>query len=564
MGGSVGAVLDPCCAVRRSLEVPAGESARLSFATGIADSREQAVRLTEKYHDVRSAQRAIDLAWTGAQLELRDLGISPQEAVTLERLASRLLLTEPHSPLKVKTPIENGLPISGLWSIGISGDLPILLVRVEELEHAPLVRQALLAHQYWRHKGLSADLVILNTRPTGYADDLDDRLRLLVRTGHALQMLDKPGGVFLRRTDQMHPDVHNLLLSVARATLDGDGGSIELQLNLRGKRRPEQGDFVPTRAVEDYPVPAFERPALAFDNGLGGFDPDTGEYVIVLAGDQTTPAPWINVLANPTFGCTVSEAGVGCTWALNSHENRITTWNNDPVTDGSGEAFYIRDEETGEYWSPTPLPVRTPEPYVVRHGRGTVRFEHQTHGIAHELDWFVSADDPIRVCRLRLENTTDRPRTLSVTHFVEWVLGDSRSRAQQLVVTWFDAESEILTAHNHYNLDFPGRCAFLACGPAARLVDGESHRVRRAQRPTLRAGRDEAGSAQRCERPLLRQLRSTHDPHRAGAGTERRGLLHARSDRHARGVPRTRRALQGAGSGAARDEGVPGRVERRA
>jgi len=462
LGGSRGAVLDPCCALRRTVTVSPGESVRLVYVTGVAETRDAAVRLTEKYRDPRSAQRAVDLAWTAAQLELRDLGISPTEAVTLERLASRLLLTDAYSPLKTKTPVENGLQLSGLWSIGISGDWPILLVRVEELEHAPLVRQALLAHQYWRHKGLTADLVILNTRPTGYSDDLDDRLRLLVRTGHALQMLDKPGGVFLRRADQMHPDVLNLLLSVARATLEGDGGSLELQLNRRGKRPEPPAALAITREPQPHEPTTFERPALTFDNGLGGFDPESGEYVIVLEDGACTPAPWIDVLANPTFGCTVSEAGVGCTWSLNSHENRITTWNNDPVTDGSGEAIYIRDEETGEFWSPTPLPVRTPGPYVVRHGRGSVRFEHTTHGIAHELDWYVAADAPVRVCRLRLTNVGERARHLSATQFVEWVLGDSRSRAQQLVVTWLDAETEMLTAHNHYNMDFPGRCAFLA------------------------------------------------------------------------------------------------------
>jgi cyclic beta-1,2-glucan synthetase len=462
LGCHAGAVLDPCCAIRREIAIEPGETARLVFTTGVASARDQALRLTEKYRDIRSAQRAIDLAWTGSQLELRDLGISPEEAVTLERLASRLLLTDPNSPLKIKTPVENGLQYSGLWSIGISGDLPIMLVRVEELEHAPLVRQALLAHQYWSHKGLVSDLVILNTRPSGYADELDDRLRLLVRTGHALQMLDKPGGVFLRRVDQMHPDVHNLLLSVARATLDGDGGTVLLQLNRRGKPVEPPAAFVPTASARSYEPRPFNRPALRFDNDYGGFDPASGEYVIVLEGARTTPAPWIDVLANPTFGCTVSEAGVGCTWALNSHENRITTWNNDPVTDGSGEAIYIRDEETGEFWSPTPLPVRTPEPYVIRHGRGVVRFEHETHGILHELDWFVSPDDPVRVCKLTLTNLGSEARSLSVTQFIEWVLGDSRSRAQQMVVTWFDAETEVLTAHNHHNFDFPGRCAFLA------------------------------------------------------------------------------------------------------
>jgi cyclic beta-1,2-glucan synthetase len=464
LSNTTGPVLDPCCALRLGVSVPPGESVRVIYTTGVAETRDAAVRLTEKYADPRSAQRAIDLAWTASQLELRDLGISPQEAVTLERLASRLVLTDPYSPLKIKTPVENGLQMSGLWSIGISGDLPILLVRVEELEHAPLVRQALLAHQYWRHKGLIADLVVLNTRPTGYANDLDDRLRMLMRTGHALQMLDKPGGVYLRRSDQMHPDVQNLLLSVARATMDGEGGSIELQLNRRGKRAvaPEVLLATKPRGSGGYFAPEFERPALLFDNGYGGFDKAASEYVIVLEGDQTTPAPWIDVLASPTFGCTVSEAGVGCTWALNSHENRVTTWNNDPVSDGSGESIYIRDEETGEFWSPTPLPVRTPEPYVIRHGHGHVTFTHETHGIAHKLDWFIPQDDPVRICRLELRNTGSERRRLSVTQFVEWVLGDSRSRAQQLVVTWFDAETDMLTAHNHLNLDFPGRCAFVA------------------------------------------------------------------------------------------------------
>ena len=469
LGGTVGAVLDPCAALRRTVTVPPGESMHLVFATGVAETREAALMLSEKYADIRSAQRAIDLAWTAAQLELRDLGISPAEAVVLERLASRLVLTDPYSPLKRKTPVENGLQMSGLWSIGVSGDLPILLVRVEELEHAPLVRQALLAHQYWRHKGLVTDLVILNTRPSGYSDALDDRLRLLVRTGHALQMLDKPGGVFLRRVDQMHTDVANLLVGVARATLDGDAGPIELQLNRRGKRPAVPDALVPkvgaTLSAGDSAEAqaAFKRPELLFDNTIGGFDAQTGEYVIVLEGDEATPAPWINALASPQFGCTVSEAGVGCTWALNSHENRITTWNNDPVSDGSGEAIYIRDEETGEFWSPTPLPVRTPEPYVIRHGFGRTSFEHETHGIAHKLDWFLSAEDPMRVCRLGLTNTGDRARSLSITQFIEWVVGDSRSRAQQLVVTWMDTESETLTAHNHFNLDFPGRCSFLAC-----------------------------------------------------------------------------------------------------
>ena len=484
LSGTVGAVLDPSCAIRNTLELGPGESTRLAYVTGVAGTREEALITAERYQDIRTAQRAIDLSWTAAQIELRDLGIGAEEAVVLQRLASRLLLTDPYSPLKVKTPVENGLPMSGLWSLGISGDHPILLVRIEELEHAPLVRQALLAHQYWRHKGLIADLVVLNTRPTAYSDELDDRLRLLVRTGHALQLVDKPGGIFLRRADQMHPDVLNLLEGVARAVLEGDGGSIELQLNRRGERPEDPPALEPVIEPREFDATRFERPVLDHDNGIGGFDPASGEYVIVLEDGATTPAPWVNVMATPEFGCLVSEAGIGCTWARNSHENRITTWNNDPVSDGSGEVIYIRDEESGEFWSPTPLPCRSTEPYVVRHGFGYTRFEHTSHGIAHDLTWFVPAEDPVRIVRLRLTNISDVPRRLTVTQFVEWVLGSSRSKAQHQVVTWFDAEHETLTAHNHYNQDFPGRPTFLACDrPLHSWTASRTEFVGRNRRP---------------------------------------------------------------------------------
>jgi cyclic beta-1,2-glucan synthetase len=461
LSGTTGAVLDPVASIRRTVTVPAGGSARVAFATGVAETRDAAEALVDSYGDLRSAQRALDLAWTASQIELRDLGLTPEEAVVFQRLASRLLLTDAFSPLKVVPAEENRMPLSGLWQLGISGDLPILLLRIDRLEDTPLVRQMLLAHQYWRHKGLRVDLVIVNTRPSAYLEELDEKLRLLVRTGHALQLLDKPGGVFLRRRDQMMPDVWLLLETAARVTLFGDKGSVASQLNRRAVQPEMPDDLFPKREPEEWPSQPFERPDLLFDNGLGGFDPATGEYVIVLEEDQVTPAPWVNVMANPTFGSVVSEAGIGCTWSLNSHENRLTTWNNDPVCDGSGEAVYLRDDETGEVWSPTPLPVRGPAPYVVRHGFGVTTFEHTSHGIHSELSYYVDPEDPVRIVRLRLTNEAPQVRRLAAVQFIEWSLGDSRSRSQQRVVTRYDAEERMLTAHNFYNLDFPGRVAFL-------------------------------------------------------------------------------------------------------
>jgi len=466
LSGTVGAVLDPICSIRRTVRIAPFETVRVAFSTGVAHTRDEAIILANKYQDARSVQHALDMAWGTSEIDMREFGIGPAEAVLYQRLATRLLMTDPYSRLKRKPRRENHLPVSGLWGLGISGDHPILLIRIGRVEDTAFVRQMLLAHQYWRHQGFRVDLVVLNTRPTAYTSELEARLGVLMRSGSALHMMDRPGGVFLRQTDQIDPDVLGLLESLARVTLEADAGTLKAQLDRRDTRPTPPAPLVPTRPPRSAVTPQPDRPALVSDCGYGGIDPETGDYVIVLNMGQTTPAPWINVIAMPEFGTLVSESGVGCTWAHNSHENRLTTWNNDAVSDGSGELFYLRDDETGEVWSPTALPVRDDDMYIARHGRGRSTFEHATRGIASRLEWFVPIDDPVRVAALTLTNLGEEPRRISATHFVEWVLGDSRSRANQRVVTSYDSAGRMLVASSYYNEEYPGRVAFLACDRA--------------------------------------------------------------------------------------------------
>jgi cyclic beta-1,2-glucan synthetase len=325
------------------------------------------------------------------------------------------------------------------------------------------VRQLLRAHKYLRLKGLTFDLVILNDHPPSYIQSLQDELLMLIRTFGEPGLMDKSGGVFLRRSDQI-PEADRILLhAVARAVFVIERGTFEEQILREPADLSLPEEFVPRQSARIFSEPMMPPPELSFYNGLGGFSQGGREYVAVLGEGQWTPAPWLNVVANAQgFGFQVSETGGGYTWSVNSRENRLTPWSNDAVADPPGEVIYLRDEESGVVWTPTPLPIREIEPYTVRHGQGYTVFEHSSHGIAHELLMFVPTEAPLKISLLRLRNRTDRVRNLTVTSYNELVLGVNRATAAPYLITEMDEESGGIFARNPYNNDFAHHVAFLA------------------------------------------------------------------------------------------------------
>jgi cyclic beta-1,2-glucan synthetase len=466
---TTGTVLDAVFALRCRVRIAPGATARIAFWTCVGPSRQAVLGLVDKHHEPHAFARATTLAWTQAQVQLRHLGIEALEATLFQRLAGYVLFG--NSPLRPPSDvIERGaLGPAALWSQGISGDLPIVLLRIDDLDDLGMARQLLRAHEYWRSKQFAVDLVILNERGSSYIQDLQTALDTALRMSQSRPRSGRNlarGSVFLLRADLVGADVRAALSSVARVVLYAPRGTLDEQLdraaNDRAVAAPPRRWL---RAEAGISTPAAASPDLEFFNGLGGFDADGGEYVTVLRDGHVTPTPWINVIANSQFGFQVAVDGGGYTWSLNSRENKLTPWSNDPVTDRPGEVIYLRDEGTGELWCPTARPIRDPAGlYTVRHGQGYSRFEHTSREIVAELVQFVPLDDSLKVSRLRLRNTSTRARRLSVTAYVEWVLGPHRSTAGPCVSTCIDPETGALLASNPWRTSFGTRVAFVDMG----------------------------------------------------------------------------------------------------
>lgn len=498
---TTGIVLDPIMSLRRRVRVEPGSSVRVAYITGIAGSKDEAVELAKKYSNSSSILRAFELALTRSQVETSYMNLKAEQIKTYQDMIPHIIFP---SPLKRKygdiiRRNVKGQP--GLWAYGISGDVPIVLVVVNSTDHVELVRECLKAHEYWRLKGIKVDLVVLNEEEGGYMQPVQDLLNDVVLASHGRHMRDTPGGVFIRNAGTMPEEDKILLYTAARIVLKGEEGPIRKQLSM-----DEDRDGLPrVKIFNRYDIKYISRDCpvdLHYFNGYGGFSKDGMEYVIKLKEYSNTPAPWINVVSNGNFGFHVSESGSGFTWAENSRENKLTPWSNDPVSDPSGEVLYLRDEENGDTWTVTPLPIREKEGYIIRHGPGYSVFQHDSHGIEQELVMFVPREEPVKINLLKLRNNSNLKRKLGITYFVKPVMGVSDEVTQQYIYTELDESKGILLIRNPYNSDFPGRIAFVDTSESTRYYTGDREEF-------IGPGRDLC-----CPRALERE----HLSNRTGAG----------------------------------------------
>ncbi|MDQ6926158.1 MAG: hypothetical protein M3154_07965, partial [Candidatus Eremiobacteraeota bacterium] len=511
LSNTVGSVLDPIVSLRRRVRIRSGETAQVVFATFVAPSRAKALALGDKYRSA-TALESLDAAWPQSHVFSHSDHLEPGEPQLFQTLAGHLLY--PDNTLRVAGNLIglHAAGVAALWANGMSGDLPIVLAVLDGGAPAEIAGQLLRAHAYWRSQCLAVDIVFINDVGGAAGAKLQLHIDALVRAAGVALSGDastSQGKAFAFRADKLDAPQRSVLERVARVTLSSASGTLADHM---------AAIVAPDSAAPPAPTPVADTTTtvrgtaaptsrLEFFNGIGGFDRDGSEYVIILRPGHWTPAPWINVIANAEFGCLASECGSGCTWSINSQQNLLTNWSNDPVSDPPSDTFYVRDEEVGDVWTPTPLPIRehTGE-YVVRHGHGCTRFERESHGILHELLQFVPAGDPIKISRLTLTNHSSRFRRLSVTAYLEWVLGAARSGSAPYVTTEIDGETGAMFASNFWNRDFGSRIAFADLGGLQQRWTGDRTEF------LGRNGRADRPAALTSDAPLSGRVGAALDP----------------------------------------------------
>ncbi len=475
LSNTTGPVLDPVISLRTIVKIEPGKTAKISFVTAVAESNEYLTSVIEKYSSSEGIEGAFNLAEIRCKLETKYLNMNVEEVELYQNLLSDLLFVSPLRSKNQEQILKNTRGQSALWRYGISGDLPIVLVVVNKNDQVEILIEVLKAQEYWRLMDLKVDLILLSEEEYTYNLPLNQLVSDIVLSSQTQDFANRVSHVFVLDKNKILTEDIPLFYAVASLVFKGDKGTMSQQIKREQKLElPKLMDFkeLPSN-ISSAPS---KLPPLQYFNGLGGFNEKGNEYIIKIVNGQDTPAPWINVISNDKFGFLVSESGSGHTWSENSRENKLTPWSNDPVSDPPGEYLYLRDEDNGQVWTITPLPIREKEDYVIHHGFGYSIFEHKSNEVEQKLTMFVPVSESVKLSLVSLKNTSTKKKNISLTYCVKPILGVIRKDSIQHIKVNSD-NSGALLLQNSYNEDFSDEICFIEASIKERTFTSDGKEI---------------------------------------------------------------------------------------
>lgn len=467
---SIGNVLDPIIAIKRKVKIGQGESKAIKYITITGNSKEDIIVKSRNYQENTILEGSIVKSELSLEDNLIAKGIKPTQALIYEKVGSNILFNNYSYTKRIDNLMNLSRGQRNLWSYGISGDLPIVLLTINKEKESDVLRQLIDCHSYLEDKGLKFDIVVINEEEISYEKPLDNALKRIILSSSLNGRENILGGIFIISSENISKEDLNLLYSIAAIIIKGKEGTLWKQIDRTmenesyqdssrkyiwkiGKLKEDNFNY------GDSDIPKIDSSKLCFFNGYGGFNSD-GEYTIILKDGQSTPAPWINVIANSDrFGFNISESGSSYTWYKNSREFKITPWNNDFIEDTLSEVLYL--EEGNELWSITPEPIRDNGEYIITHGFGYSKFTHCTNGIWGEVTVFPSKERSVKLIKVNLRNLDNKNRNIGITYVARLCLGDLRENNYKKLYTVIDDEKKFIYGRNPYSNDFSSSYAYL-------------------------------------------------------------------------------------------------------
>ncbi|MFA7252834.1 MAG: glucoamylase family protein [Candidatus Paceibacterota bacterium] len=457
---------DPIFSFQNKVSLEPNQTVTITYVNAFALSRVDLIKELKKYSNSKIINQTIKKSEQLAGEVVHNLGLSTEQALQYQGLASRLLSPQyPSVPNQYQfDSAEAG--VQTLWRLSLSGDLPILIVKFYDMSDLALVKNALLCHKYLKYKGLAFDLVLLNEYPASYIKSFEDEVDFLIRYNQSPINKAVLGNVVHLRGSHLSLADKNNLLALAKIIIDSKTGTLEQQINILLQSGYHN---LITNLQTTSKVTAIGRDSvpkltnLKFYNELGGFDLSNGEYVMNINYGKSliTPTPWVNIIANEKIGFIITESGSMYSWLFDSYDNRLTKRLDDPLIDRSSEVFYLRDEETSEFWTPTPLPVQSNQTYNIRHGFGYTTIQHKGHGLDHNLSVFVPVTDGIKIIELKLTNKTKVSRKLSFLGYFETTFGGANREDNKDHQVFSRDQKGTIFIRNNYSESFKTATAFI-------------------------------------------------------------------------------------------------------
>ena len=459
LGGS-GEVVDPCVSIKVPIEIQPNQSITVSYISAVSHDKQELLNIMRRLRSTYAVKDVFNKALFDSKVEMQYLSLNYEKINKIQDLVTSILYNV--KDVNNNKSELNILRQENLWKFSISGDYPIFLVKIKDVSEIETVRDAVIVVEYLRKNQINIDLVIINEKQVGYNTDLSNYIYDIISNVKVFESSAEQTNIYLINKDDLTNEEIILFDTIAKVELSGNDRLLgeKYSYNNLNSILKDDKDISLEKDIK-YDNEPLEPLKLDLFNGIGGFNKKTSEYVIELKNWQMTPLPWINVIANEKFGCICTEAGLGYTFNINSRENKITNWSNDPILNPLPEIIYFKDKDTNKIFTTMTTPIRENDHFRIIHGYGYTKYQRNSHGLSQEIKVHVHTKLRFKYVVVSLRNTTDHKRNINSYYYNDLVLGVNKEESSQFVVTDYDNDNNLLEAKNTYSNCFNNETAYL-------------------------------------------------------------------------------------------------------